>query len=224
MDIQAFLAKQFLFESLDEHQVGLIEDSASIKKIKKAELLFSEGQTATAFFIVVSGAVKIYKLSVDGGEQMLHIQKPGDLVAEAIIFDFDAYPAFCEALEVTELIRFSKRDFLNLLQHFPEITFKIMSAYSRRLRQLIAKIEELSLHDVKSRLASYLMNNARVENNKCFVSIKITKKDLASMLGTIPETLSRTLSFFKKEKIITEDNKGIFIENIKKLESISKQN
>ena len=223
MDIHAFLAKQFLFESLDENQIELIEESASLKRIKKAELLFSEGQMATAFFIVISGSVKLYKLSAEGSEQILHIQKAGDLVAEAIIFDFEVYPAFCEALEDTDLIRFSKSEFLKLLKHFPEITFKIMSAYSRRLRQLITKIEELSLHDVKSRLASYLMKNMRVENNSNFVPIKVTKKDLASILGTIPETLSRTLGYFKKEKIIVEDKNGIFIQNLNKLKLISKQ-
>ena len=203
--------------------MNLIEDSTSIKTIKKAELLFSEGQAASAFFIVISGSVKLYKLSADGGEQILHIQKPCDLVAEAIIFDFDAYPAFCEALEDSELIRLSKKDFLNLLEHFPEISFKIMCAYSRRLRLLISKIEELSLHDVKSRLASYLINNIKIENDKYFVPIHFTKKDLASVLGTIPETLSRTLSYFKKEKLVMEAKDGIFIQNKKKLELISKQ-
>jgi len=222
MDINEFLAKQFLFESLEEDQVELVAASASIKEIKKGELLFSEGQTATAFFVVVSGAVKIYKLSAEGSEQILHIQKPGDLVAEAIIFDFDIYPAFCEALEKTVVIRFSKPEFLTLLRHFPEITFKITCAYSRRLRQLIGKIEELSLHDVKSRLAAYLMKNVKVKDKKFIVAIDFTKKDLASVLGTVPETLSRTLNYYKKEKIIVEDNNEIIIEDINKLKSLSK--
>jgi CRP-like cAMP-binding protein len=219
MDIQSFLARQFLFESLSEDQMELIAGSASIKKVKKTELLFSEAQPATAFFIVVSGKVKIYKLSSDGSEQILHIQEPGDLVAEAIIFDFDTYPAFCEALEDTVLIRLSKPEFLKLLGHFPDITFKIMSAYSRRLRLLLAKIEELSLHDIKSRLANYLLSNSIIKNKRCIVRLSLTKKDLASMLGTIPETLSRTLNFFKREKLISEEKNQIIIFNKTKLKS-----
>lgn len=220
MNIQEFLARQFLFESLAEDQIELIAQSTIIKEIKKGELLFSELQPATAFFIVVSGSVKIYKLSSEGNEQILHIQKPADLIAEAIIFDFDTYPAFCEALEDTVLIRLSKVDFLNILRHFPEITFKIMSAYSRRLRHLVATIEDLSLHDIKSRLANYLFHNYVVRNKRCIVRLSLTKKDLASILGTIPETLSRTLNYLKKEKLIAEEKNDIIILKLTKLKSL----
>lgn len=220
MDIEAFLAGQFLFESLSENQIELIAESTIVKKIKKGEQLFSELQPATAFFIVVSGSVKIYKLSPEGGEQILHIQHAGDLIAEAIIFEFDTYPAFCEALEDTVLLRLPKQDFLNILHHFPEITFKIMSAYSRRLRQLVAKIEDLSLHDIKSRLANYLLGNYTTRDRQCVVRLSLTKKDLASSLGTIPETLSRTFNYLKREKLISEQKNDIIILNLKKLKSL----
>lgn len=220
MDIPVFLAEQFLFKSLSEDQIELIAESSSIKEIKKGEHLFSELQPATAFFIVVSGAVKIYKLSSEGGEQILHIQRAGDLIAEAIIFDFDTYPAFCQALEDTILLRFSKGEFLNILRHFPEITFKIMSAYSQRLRHLVAKIEELSLHDIKSRLANYLLHNYIIKNKQYVVRLSFSKKDLASILGTIPETLSRTLNYLKKENLISEEKNEIIILNLARLKSL----
>jgi CRP/FNR family transcriptional regulator len=222
MDIQSYLPKIFLFESLTNEQVELIANSTSFKRIEKGESLFFESQPATAFFFVVSGSVKIYKLSAEGSEQILHIQKPGDLVAEAIIFEFETYPAFCQALEDTELIRFSRTEFLKALHHFPEISFKIMGAYSRRLRQLVAKIEDLSLHDVKARLANYLLANCTFKDNRWTLSLTLTKKDLASVIGTIPETISRTLHYFKKEKIIFEEKDVIIILNKAKLKSIGK--
>lgn len=220
MEIQSFLSKIFLFESLTEDQIELVADFSSIKRINKGEHLFSELQAATAFFYVISGSMKIYKLSSDGAEQIIHIQTAGDLVAEAIIFEFDTYPAFCRALEDTELIRFSKTEFLALLHHFPEIAFRIMAAYSRRLRQLIEKIEELSLHDIKARLANFLINNYSIKNNKKLIELPYTKKDLASILGTIPETLSRTLTMFKKTGLIVEQNNEIEIRNLAKLKSM----
>lgn len=220
MDVQKFLANQFLFESLSRDQIKLIAEAASIRTLKKGEHLFSELQPASAFFIVVSGSVKIYKLSAQGGEQILHVQYPGDLVAEAVIFDFETYPAFCAALEDTVLLRFGKEDFLTILRHFPEITFKIMRAYSRRLRVLVAKIEELSFHDVKSRLASYLINHYERRENRCVISLPISKKDLAASLGTIPETLSRTLNFMKREGIIAEEKNEIVILSLKKLKQM----
>ena len=220
MEIQSFLSKIFLFETLSEDQIDLVAAFSSIKRVKKGEHLFSELQSATAFFYVISGSLKIYKLSSEGAEQIIHIQNAGDLVAEAIIFEFNTYPAFCQALEDTELIRFSKTEFLTLLHHFPEISFRIMSAYSRRMRQLIEKIEDLSLHDIKARLANYLINHYSAIDNKLIVELPFTKKDLASVLGTIPETLSRTLNLFKKNGLISEEKNEIIILNMLKLRSI----
>ncbi len=222
MDIQAILSHTFLFESLSGEQLELIAASASVKKIAKGEHLFLEEQPATAFFLIVSGAVKLYKLASDGSEQILHVQQPGDLVAEAIIFEFKTYPAFCQALEPTELIRFSKAEFLELLRHFPEITFKMMAAYSRRLRQLVAKIEDLALHDVKTRLANFLITNATFNQHRWSINLAVSKRDLAAMLGTIPETLSRTLNYFRREKLIMEDKNEIVLLNPDKLKEICK--
>jgi CRP/FNR family transcriptional regulator len=95
-----------------------------------------------------------------------------------------------------------------------------MSAYSRRLRHLVAKIEELSLHDIKSRLANYLLNNYVVREKRYVVRLSLTKKDLASILGTIPETLSRTLNYLKREQLISEENNEIILHNLPKLKSL----
>lgn len=213
------LLNNFLFQSITRAQLELIEPAISMKVTKKGEYLFSEGQAATAFFIIVKGSLKIFKLSAEGNEQILHIQKPGDLVAEAIIFDFETYPAYCQALENSELIRISKERFLELLSKFPEISFQIMKAYSRRLRQLVNKIEELSLYDIKARLANYLIQNSHLQNGRYVIPLNFSKKDLASLLGTIPETLSRTLNFFKIKKIIEESKNQIIITDIDRLES-----
>lgn len=217
MEIHAVLSKIFLFESLSEEQIELVAAASSIKCISKGEHLFSELQPATAFFYVMSGSLKIYKLSADGAEQIIHVQNGGDLVAEAIMFEFETYPAFCQALEDTQLIRFSKSEFLNLLLHFPEISHGIMAAYSRRMRQLIEKIEDLALHDIKARLANYLINNYSMSNGKPIVALPYAKKDLAAILGTIPETLSRTLHAFKKTGLIAEEKNAIELLNLAKL-------
>ena len=219
MNIKDFLIKIFLFQALDEKQLELIECAASLKTISKNEHLFHEGQPATAFFIIASGTMKIYKLSAEGNEQILHIQKQNDLIAEAIIFDFDTYPAFCQALEDTQLVRFSKTEFLKLLTQFPEICFQIMRAYSKRIRQLVDKIDELSLHDVRSRLANYLIKNCTYIKDQPVCTLTVSKKDLAAMLGTIPETISRTFSLFKKENIIKENKNRIEILNRNKLKA-----
>lgn len=217
MDIRSFLSNTFLFNSFTAGEIELLLSSTSFKKVQRGEQIFSEGLEATAFFIVVSGKVKIYKLSPEGKEYTLHIHGPGDLVAEAAIFDSMVYPASCVALEDTALVRVSREGFLHLIKTHPELSLKMMSAYSKRLRQFVAKIEELTLKDIKSRLAGYLLRNCVVENGETVCHLTYSKKELSSLLGTIPETLSRALAFLKQKKLISEKDNMMIIPDPEKL-------
>lgn len=217
MNILSFLSKTFLFHSFTEKELELLSASASLKKAGRGEQIFSEGNDATAFFIVISGKVKIFKLSTDGKEHTLHIHGPGELVAEAAIFDSMRYPASCIALEDTVFVRVSRDEFLNLIRSYPELALKMMSGYSKRLRQFVAKIEELSLKDIKTRLAGYLLENSTEENGITACRLPYSKKELSSFLGTIPETLSRALAFLKQKKLIVEKDSTIIIPDTEKL-------
>jgi len=220
-DLQKFLLGTFLFSSFTGKEIALLLPSLSLKKFRKGEQIFSEGLEATAFFIIISGKIKVYKLSPDGKEHTLHIQGPGDFVAEAAIFDSMAYPASCMAIEDSTLVRISREAFIKLLNSHPELSLKMMSAYSKRLRQFVSKIEELSMRDIRSRLARYLIGNSKVEKGIATCRLKYSKKELASLLGTIPETLSRALSFLKQEGLITEIDKSIIIPDPEKLRIFS---
>ncbi len=221
MDIRKFLSNIFLFNSFAEKELNLLESFASLKMVNKGEQIFSEGLDASAFFAVVSGKVKIFKVSPDGKEHTLHIQIPGDLVAEAAIFDSKTYPASCMALEDSTLVRIPREGFLNLIKSHPELALKMMGSYSKRLRHFVLKIEELSLKDIKSRLASYLLENSKVENNKTVCRLTYTKRELSSLLGTIPETLSRSFAFLKQKGLIVEKDNLIIIPDPDKLKLLS---
>jgi CRP/FNR family transcriptional regulator len=119
LDIRSFLAQTFLFNTFSEREIDILTAAVSLKKIHKGEQIFSEGLEATAFFIVISGKVKIFKLSPDGREYTLHIHGPGDTVAEAAIFDSATYPASCIALADTALVRISREGFLDLIKKYP---------------------------------------------------------------------------------------------------------
>lgn len=211
VDVRSFLAQTFLFRSFNDREIGILSAATSLKKVLKGEQIFSEGLEATAFFIVVSGMIKIYKLSPDGKEYTLHLHGAGELAAEAAIFDSMTYPASCVALENTTLVRVSREGFLGLIKKYPELSLKIMSAYSKRLRQFVLKIEELTSADMRSRLSRYFLENSVVENGKTVCHLKHSKKELSSLLGTVPETLSRTLAFFKRQKLIAEQYNTIII-------------
>ena len=215
--MRKFLSTTFLFNSFNEMEIDLLSASAAVKHVQKGEQIFSERSDATAFFIVISGKVKIYKLSPDGKEHTLHIHGPGDLVAEAAIFDSMRYPASCMAMEDSQLVRISRDGFLALIKNHPELALKMMGGYSKRLRQFVAKIEELSLKDIKSRLAGYLLENSSEKSGVVTCRLVYSKKELASFLGTIPETLSRALAFLKQKKLITEKDNTIIIPDTEKL-------
>jgi CRP/FNR family transcriptional regulator, dissimilatory nitrate respiration regulator len=213
-DRNQVLRKIFLFSDFTDKEFKLLDDFISIKKFSKGEQIFIEGVIAREFYIISSGKVKIYKLSSNGDEHILHVQIPGDLIAEAAIFDLKIYPAFCSALEDTELISISTDRFYTLIEKNPQIAIKMMSAYSRRLREFVSKIADLSFRNVKSRLAKYIIDNSD-EQKIC--NISFSKKELAALLGTIPETLSRTFDYLKKKGLIEEKNQSIHIIDEEKL-------
>lgn len=210
----------FLFSSLDDSQLDLVESFCVIKTYSKGEHFFYEGEAASAFYSVISGKVKIYRLSEEGMEQIMEIHEKGKLFAEAAIFDRETYPANASALEKTTVLRIPKYEFIDLLKNNPEISLKIINGYSKRLRHFVDLVEDLSLHNIKFRLSRYLLDNSKQHGEIKTIDLKVTKKELASILGTIPETLSRTLSNLKKEGLIIEKNGKIIIQDEKKLKAI----
>lgn len=218
-NLESLIKNLFLFDSLSADQIRLVTRFCSLKKVPKGEQLFAEGQKATAFFAIISGKVKIYKLSSEGSEHILRINTSGDLIAEAAIFDCETYPAYCQTLEETELIRIPKDDFVSLILDHSELALKIIHAYSKRMRYFVSLVEELSMHDIKSRFAKYIVEHAINKEGKRIINLTITKKELAAILGTIPETLSRTLGYFKKEKLIEEHDDTLVILNLPGLKS-----
>ena len=221
MNINQFLQQTFLFGSFTDKEIQMIGTAATLKRFGKGENVFSEGTGADAFFIVVAGKVKIYKLSADGKEYTLHIHGPGEPVAEAAIFDQMVYPASCTSIEDSSLIRISRAGVLSLIGNHPELALKMMSGYSKRLRQFVAKIEELSLKDIKSRLAAYILENSTVEKGLTVCRLPYSKKELSSLLGTVPETLSRALAFLKQRGLIREESSSIVVLDPDKLRVLS---
>ena len=127
------------------------------RKHSRGDLLFSQGEEAEGFYLVCEGRVKIYKLSPDGKERILHIVHRGQSFAEAAIFGDGLYPAFAAPLETTRLVFFPRHEFLDLLHAQAQIAINMIGGLSRFLRQFAMQIEELTFKDVPARLARYLL-------------------------------------------------------------------
>lgn len=185
-------------------------------RLKKNQCLFSEGQFVDAFYVVAFGKMKIFRLTAQGEESIIHIHADGDSIAEAAIFDDERYPANGVAIEESLLVKIPSDKFKKMIKSNPDLSFKIMSAYAKRIRLLNKKIQHLTLFDIKARLANFLLLNC----DNGIVILNVSKKDLAADLGTIPETLSRSLAYFKNNKIIEVQKDRIIIKNTVELKKM----
>ncbi|MDX9710554.1 MAG: Crp/Fnr family transcriptional regulator, partial [Trichloromonas sp.] len=176
-------------------------------------------EIAAGFFIVGTGKVKVFKLSPEGKERILHIVHPGGTFAEAAIFGSGTYPAYAQPLEASQLIFFPKREFLDLLHSDSQLAINMIAGLSRFLRQFANQIEELTFKDVPARLARYLLDLAGDEAEQ--VELPISKSQLASKLGTVSETLSRTFRKLTKDDLIVVRGKVIELLDRGRLEDLS---
>lgn len=189
------------------------------RNVQRGELLFSEGEPAEGFYIVAEGRVKVYKLSADGKERILHIVQPGATFAEAAIFGDGNYPAYAEPLVASRLLFFPKRAFLELLHSQAQIAINMIAGLSRYLRQFATQVEQLTFQDVPARLAKYLLTLPGSEKGK--VVLPVSKGQLASNLGTVSETLSRTLRKLSDEGLLEVEGKNITLCDLDELEDLA---
>lgn len=221
--MQAILAKSQLFSHLDERSLAEIASAATLRGASKAEIIFHEGDIAQAFFIVASGKVKIFKLSADGKEQILMIASSGNSFAEAALFAGGKFPASAQALEETELLVINRDKFVHLLGKNPDLAVNLIARLSELLRKMTSLVEELSLTDVTTRLAHRLVSLVGDKEARPHLVVSLAEKKtvLASQLGTIPETLSRSFARLSKEKVISIDGARIEILDLKRLRDLA---
>lgn len=221
IELNAALKLCHLFAHLPDDNLRQLAALASTRSCDRGQVLFSEGEPAVGFYVVVSGRVKIYKLSAEGKERILHIVHTGDTFAEAAIFGDGRYPAFAETLSACTLVYLPARDFLALLHEQSNIAIGIIGGLSRFLRQFASQIEELTFKDVPARLAGYLLK-LKAEKDGSYL-LPVSKSLLASNLGTVSETLSRSLRRLVDDELIRVEGKRIEILDRELLQQLSRQ-
>ena len=191
-----------LFSGLSDAQRVKLAGSASMRSYAQGVEIFSVGEPADSFLLVLSGAVKVYLLSADGREQILHLAHSGDLIAEGAVFAQGTYPAGAMATHSADVAHFYRDRLVELLREDPELSLGMIAGLSRRLRQFVVTIEDLSLRDITTRLARFLSGTAT--DGVC--TLPGTKTQLAAQLGTVLEPLSRAFRRLKQSGMIQERN------------------
>jgi CRP/FNR family transcriptional regulator len=218
------LRKAPLFATSSDDDLRRVADLVVPRRFSKKEAIFREGDRAEGFFLVVSGKVKVFKLSGEGKEQVLHVLEAGQTFAEAVIFEGGVYPAHAETLVDTELLFLPKRPFLELLERYPKLAIRMLASLSRWLKRMTDLVENLSLKDVETRLVFYLSEELKARGipakDGVELELPVSKHVLASRLGTVPETFSRTLKKLQDDALIDVRGKRIRIRSAGPLFSI----
>ena len=200
-----------LFEGLSAQQQEELSMIVADQVFRRGQSIFSEGDDAIGFYVVVTGRVKIFKLSLEGKEQILHIFGPGEPFGEVPVFTGQHFPANAEAMEESRIFFFARDSFVALIKKTPSIALNMLAVLSVRLRRFTHLIDDLSLKEVPGRLSAYLLYLSEQEKGASDLELTITKSQLASLLGTVPETLSRIFDKMSRLGLIELDGPRIKI-------------
>ncbi len=212
------IADSLLFSGLSGEELAQVEKITVARNFARGESIFFEGDEADGFYMVAEGKVKIFKMSLEGKEQILHIFGPGEPFGEVPVFHSQPFPANALALVKSQLFFFPRKEFVELVTAHPSLALNMLAMLSLRLRRFANQIESLSLKEVPGRLAAYLIYLTEEQGSSDRVTLDIPKGQLASLLGTIPETLSRIFAKMTDEGLIRVEGRTIYLDDLEGLQ------
>ncbi|MBN2538604.1 MAG: Crp/Fnr family transcriptional regulator [Deltaproteobacteria bacterium] len=217
------LSKSQLFGGVSEDHLKKISRISVERHFNKGAMIFFDGDEGNGFYLIVTGAVKVYKLSPEGREQILHIVSEGGAIGAVPVFFGESFPANAQAISESRLIFFPRTKFVDLITNNPSLTMNILAVLSMRLREFTIQIENLSLKEIPGRLAAYLLYRSEEQGNKDLIKLNISKLQIANILGTGPESLSRALGDMKNRKLIEVDGSTIRVIDRGALEALAQE-
>lgn len=200
-----------LFAGLSERQLAEIRDISRKLIFQRDQTIFDQEEPALGFYVVISGQVKVFKLSAEGKEQILHLFGPGEPIGEVPMFSGGTFPAYAQAMERSELVFFPRERLLALFKADPSLAMNMLAVLSKRLREFTGLIESLSLKDLSHRLAAYIVHLQDSQQAAEQVHLDVSKGTLAKILGTSQETLSRAFRRMTDAGIISMERRAIDI-------------
>jgi CRP/FNR family transcriptional regulator len=221
VELETCLKKTSLFEGFPQNQLKALANITIEKYFDKGQPLFFEGEEAKGIYVIVAGKVKVYKLSLEGKEQILQIFGPGEVFGQVPVFEGGVFPASATAIERSNLLFLPTKALMDLIKKDPAITINMLAILSRRIKQFVQMIEDLTLKDTPSRLAAYLLHLSEIGDGSSDVELDITKTLLASFLSTTPETLSRILGKMSSKGLIQVRGRKIRLTDWKALEDLA---
>ncbi|MBI3848845.1 MAG: Crp/Fnr family transcriptional regulator [Verrucomicrobia bacterium] len=215
-----------LFAGLPLPDLTRLAAMTLLKNLEKGEYLFHEGDPSHGFYIVQRGAINVHRVNAAGKEQVIHVFRAGESFAEASLATDKGYPAEARALESSQVLLLQKAGFLALLKQQPELALRMLGSMSVHLRVLVGQLEDLTMKDVETRLANWLVKRCpnRDSQTPFTFELSMTKRVLAAELGTVSETFSRTLAKFREQKLLSVKGKSVTVLCPARLTALLRQN
>jgi CRP/FNR family transcriptional regulator len=215
-----------LFVGLPSADLAGIADLAVVKTLAKGDYLFHEGEPSHGFYVVQKGAINVHRVNASGKEQVIHVFRAGESFAEAALATERGYPADARAVEPSLVLLIQKAGFVALLRKQPELALRMLGSMSGHLRVLVGQLEDLTLKDVETRLANWLVKRCPdpTATAPLVIELKGTKRVLAAELGTVSETFSRTLASFRERKLVAVKGSAITVLNPSALRALLRKN
>ena len=218
------LKKIPIFSALNDEELKEIQSYLIKENFKKKQDIFSEGDPSDWFYILISGKVKITKMSVDGREIIIELISPPDFFGGFAVLKGFPYPANAVAMEDSNVIKISRHNLLKVIDRFPNVMYDMTANLGDRIREFHDTLKNIALERVESRIAALLLKLADKTGEKkdktILINMRLTKQDIAEMVGTTVETTIRVMSKFKKSGYIDDKEGKVLIKNLEALESI----
>jgi len=209
-EIIAALKQSHLFSRLTDIQLERVHRHCMTVRLEEGQQLFAQGDEVAHFYMVLSGKMKLYRVSPDGQEKIIEIVPQGEVFAEALMFmDHPYYPVCSAALAETVVVGIDAKNFKAMLWDSVDTCLLLLGGMSFRLRKLVHEIDTLTLHSGTCRVASYLLEQAP-EEQPCF-DLDVAKSVIAARLSVKPETFSRIIKNLREQGIISIDGNKITI-------------
>ena len=205
-----FLKSIPYFSELGNAELEQVRKFIFEKTAERGELILLEGEPAEALYFVASGAVKCFKTSVEGKEQILTIALPGDSFSDVSAFDGEPNPASAQAMGPVTLYGIRAGDLGVILRDSPQVSLNVAKVLSGRVRQLMSLVEDLSFRQVIGRVAKILLEYAL---NRTDAKPQLTQRDMAAMAGTAREIVGRSLKALEDKGAIRLEQHRIVITN-----------
>ncbi|MCL4475557.1 MAG: Crp/Fnr family transcriptional regulator [Nitrospirae bacterium] len=218
------LSKISIFSALNTTELKELAPYLISTSVRKKDVIFSEGDSSEWFYIVTEGKVKITKLSQDGKEIILELIHPTDFFGGLAVIRGFPYPANAIAMEDTKLLKISRSSLMRILDRFPNLMYCMAQQVGDRMKESHETLKNIALERVEARIASLLLKLSDKTGIKgddgVVIDMKLTKQDIAEMVGTTVETSIRTMSKLKKMGIVAEKEGKIVIKNLEKLRTL----